>query len=170
MPTSVCRRLDPPPSNPSSDAPDTLHAATHWMCQRGNIHVHCAQCITNSVKDGLSPLETSAATGRIYTRKSTAPSAADCASPKSNSSRRYYSHVSKCDLLPHLSRCENVAYEPVLFLVRNRIEVRREDHEGRDGHHRHHRIRRRFGSWGSEQLLRFLLSSRRTRTSDRAYE
>ena len=32
------------------------YGATHWMCQRGNIEVHCAQCIRNSILANLPPL------------------------------------------------------------------------------------------------------------------
>ncbi|KAL3792072.1 hypothetical protein ACHAW5_008242 [Stephanodiscus triporus] len=33
------------------------YSATHWMCRRDSIKVHCAQCILNSVKEGLPPLQ-----------------------------------------------------------------------------------------------------------------
>lgn len=32
------------------------YGATHWMCQRANMQVHCAQCIRNSVLANLPPL------------------------------------------------------------------------------------------------------------------
>lgn len=33
------------------------YGASHWMCQRASIQVHCAQCISNSFKEGLPPLQ-----------------------------------------------------------------------------------------------------------------
>jgi len=32
------------------------YGATHWLCQRTNMQVHCAQCIRNSVLANLPPL------------------------------------------------------------------------------------------------------------------
>ncbi|KAL3826689.1 hypothetical protein ACHAXA_001212 [Cyclostephanos tholiformis] len=42
------------------------YGATHWMCQRGTMRVHCAQCIANSVGEGLPPLEKCGGWADVY--------------------------------------------------------------------------------------------------------